>query len=160
MGLIVFVAGFYLSTLRPEQSRLEELQRLTAAAREQGPAAASNAGVGLSPSDKLAAFYEFFPKDGNLPDLLEKVFAAARAEGLQVEQGDYRVVPSISNGLAQFQLTLPVRGTYPQIRRFVDIAMSDVSSLVLDSIQFERRKVGDASVEAKVKLTAYLGKKS
>jgi hypothetical protein len=55
---------------------------------------------------------------------------------------------------------LPVRGTYPQIRKFVDGAMAEVSTLSLNSIQFDRQKVGDPMVDATVKLTVYLGKKS
>jgi hypothetical protein len=42
----------------------------------------------------------------------------------------------------------------------VDGALIDVPTLSLDSIQFERQKVGDASVDAKVKLVVYLGQRS
>ena len=60
----------------------------------------------------------------------------------------------------RYQFTLPVRGTYPQIRKFVDGALADVPALSLDSIQFERRKIGDATVDAKLKLVVFLGRGS
>lgn len=160
LGLLVFVFGFYFSTLRSEQSRLDDLHQQIAKAREQRAAPVDAAGAPTTPSDRLAAFYGFFPRPTDLPDLLEKVFAAAKGQGLQLEHGEYRVLRDNAGGLTQFQLTLPVRGTYPQIRKFVDGAMAEVSTLSLDSIQFERQKVGDALVDARVKLAVYLGKKS
>jgi Tfp pilus assembly protein PilO len=158
LGLMVFACGFYFSTLRSEQSRLDDLRQQIAKVREQRAAPADSAPT--APADKLAAFYGFFPGSTDLPDLLQKVFAAAKGQGLQLEHGEYRVLKDNAGGLTQFQLTLPVRGTYPQIRKFVDGALTEVSTLSLDSIQFDRQKVGDAIVDAKVKLIVYLGKKS
>jgi Tfp pilus assembly protein PilO len=160
LGLLVLVCGFYFSTLRSEESRLDDLRQQIAKARDQHAAAADDAAGPTTPADKLAAFYGFFPRPGELPDLLEKVFAAAKGQGLQLEHGDYRVLTDSAGGLTQFRLTLPVRGTYPQIRKFVDGAMAEVPTLSLDSIQFERQKVGDSTVDANVKLAVYLGKKS
>ncbi len=160
LGLFVLIGGFYLSTFRAEQSRLDDLRQQIAKAREQRAAPGAEAGAPASAADKLAAFYGFFPRPTDLPDLLHKVFAAAKAQGLKLEHGEYRVVKDNAGALNQFQLTLPVQGTYPQIRKFVDGAMAQVSTLSLDSVQFERQKVGDALVEAKVKLVVYVGKGS
>lgn len=160
LGLLALVCGFYFSTLRSEQSRLDDLRQQIAKAREQRAAPAGDAGAPTTPADKLAAFYGFFPRPGDLPDLLEKVFAAAKGQALQLEHGEYRVLTDNSGGLTQYQLTLPVRGTYPQIRKFVDRAMADVPTLSLDGIQFDRQKVGDPTVDANVKFALYLGKKS
>jgi Tfp pilus assembly protein PilO len=160
LGLLVFVCSFYFSTLRADESRLDDLRQEIATAREQRAAPADGAGAPTTPTDRLAAFYGFFPRPADLPDLLEKVFDAAKGSGLQLEHGEYRVLRDNAGALTQFQLTLPVRGTYPQIRKFVDGAMAEVSTLSLDSIQFERQKVGDALVDAKIKLAVYLGKKS
>lgn len=161
LGLLALVCGFYLSTLRSDQSRLDELREQIAKAREQGAAAPSgDAGAPAAPADRLAAFYGFFPRPADLPDLLQKVFAAAKGQGLRLEHGEYRVLRDNAGALTQFQITLPVRGTYPQIRKFVDGAMAEVATLSLDRIQFERQKVGDAQLDAKVRLAVYLGKKS
>jgi hypothetical protein len=160
LGLLVLVCGFYFSTLSSEQSRLDDLRQQIAKAREQRAAPADDARGPTTPADKLAAFYGFFPQPGALPDLLEKVFAAAKGQGLQLEHGEYRVLTDNAGGLTQFQLTLPVRGTYPQIRKFMDRAMAEVPTLSLESIQFDRPKVGDSTVDASVKLAVYLGKKS
>jgi len=159
-GLLVLAGGFYFSTLRSEQSRLVDLRQQIAQAREQRAAQADVAGVPATPAEKLAAFYGFFPRPADLPDLLQKVFAVANGHGLQLEHGEYRMIRDNASGLTQVQVTLPVHGTYPQIRKFVDGAMAEVSTLSLEGIQFDRPKVGDAMVDAKVKLAVYLGKRS
>jgi hypothetical protein len=159
LGLLVFIGGFYFSTLYPEQRRLDDLRQEIAKARSER-SARSDAEGPKTPMDRLAAFYGAFPRPNDLPDLLQKVFAAAKRQTLNLEQGEYRVIRNNAGGLTQFQLTLPVRGSYPQIRKFVDRALIDVPTLSLDSIQFERQKVGDVSVDAKVKLIVYLGQRS
>jgi hypothetical protein len=159
LGLLAFVAAFYFFTVFPEQRRLENVRQEVAKARSERVARTA-ATAPKSPVDRLSAFYGAFPPPKALPDLLEKVFAAANKETLKLEQGEYRVVRDNAGGLTQFQLTFPVHGSYPQIRRFVDGALFEVPTLSLDSIQFERQKVGDQAVDAKVKLIVYLGQKS
>ena len=158
VGLLVFLAALYFSALRPEQARLAQLQQELSQARERKAQAA--APRAQSSAEKLATFYAAFPGAAQLPDLLGTVFAGARRQGLRLEQGEYRLVGSAGGALTQFQITLPIRGSYPQIRKFVDGALEEVPTLSLDSIHFERQKVADTTVEAKVRLIVYLGKKS
>jgi len=156
-GLLVFLAALYVSSVRPERARLEELQQeLSQAARHK----AEDAARPQSGAEKLALFYGAFPDAAELPNLLGKIFVAAKDQGLRLEQGEYRVVGGADSALTRFQITLPVRGSYPQIRKFVDAALEQVPTLALDSIHFERQKVADATVEAKIRLVVYLGRKA
>ncbi len=157
-GLLVFLAAFYLSALRPEQLRLADLREKDDAM--QRGAALGGAQPARTATDSLADFYGSFPPSARLPDLLEKVYAAADRQELKLDQGEYRVIRDNAGGLMQFQILFPVKGTYPQIRKFVAAALADVPTLSLDSIEFERQKVGDPNVEAKVKLVVYLGRAS
>jgi Tfp pilus assembly protein PilO len=158
LGLLVAIGGFYVSTLAPQQMRIEEMRQESAQLRQRTKRSDSDAPH--APAEKLAAFYGFFPPPKDLPDLLEKIFGAARQQTLVLEQGEYRALKDSVGKLTRYQFTLPVRGTYPQIRKFVNSALAEVPALSLDSIQFERRKIGDATVDAKVKLVVYLGTKS
>jgi len=54
-----------------------------------------------------------------------------------------------------FQMTFPVKGNYPQIRKFLTALKVDIPSLSLQQVQFQRQKVGDAMVEANIKLVLY-----
>jgi len=158
LGLIVFagIAVLYVFGIVPEQERLDQL-RLQAAHAHRGLQAADRA---KTQPEMLAEFYAFFPPPGRLPDLLERVFNAAKRQDLVLEQGEYRAARDSVGELTRYQIALPVRGTYPQIRKFVDGVLADVPSLSLEGIQFERHKVNDSAVEAKVKLVVYLGRGS
>jgi Tfp pilus assembly protein PilO len=155
LALLVAIGGFYVSTLAPQQLRIDDLRKETMQLRQR--AKQTNSDVPRAPAEKLAAFYGFFPPSKDLPDLLGKVFDAAKRQSLVLEHGEYRALKDSVGGLLRYQFTLPVRGTYPQIRKFVDVALAEVPALSLDSIQFERRKIGDATVDAKLKLVVFLG---
>lgn len=158
LGLLIAIGGFYVSTLAPQELRIEDLRKETMHLRQR--AKQSNNDVPRAPAEKLAAFYGFFPPTAELPDLLGKVFDAAKRQSLVLEHGEYRPLKESVGSLMRYQFTLPVRGTYPQIRKFVDVALAEVPALSLDSIQFERRKIGDATVDAKLKLVVFLGNRS
>lgn len=158
--LLVLVAVLYFASLRPEQSELQSLHRQIERARNSVTSATGDTAPAHTPAQQLDAFYASFPNAADLPALLGKVFASARQHGLQLELGEYRVSRDSADGPTQFQLTLPVRGSYLQIRRFMASAMTGVTTMSLDSIQFDRQKVSDTTLTAKIKLTIYLGASS
>jgi hypothetical protein len=57
---------------------------------------------------------------------------------------------------AIYRVTLPVRGSYAQVRQFVGHLLKDMPTASLDAVRFDRRKAGDAQLEAQVRLTIYL----
>jgi Tfp pilus assembly protein PilO len=158
LGLIVLAAGFYGGTMYPEQQRLEALQREVAKLREH--AAKPGKTAPRTAANDLAKFYAFFPAADELPEILDIVFRAAKRESLVLERGEYRVTRRSAGGMFQYQLTFPVHGSYPQIRKFVDSALSQVPALALESVHFERQKIGEPLVDAKITLAIHLGDKS
>jgi hypothetical protein len=53
-------------------------------------------------------------------------------------------------------MTLPVKGTYPQIRKYLAALIADMPALSLQQVQFKRQKVGDPFVDADIRLVLYL----
>jgi Tfp pilus assembly protein PilO len=159
LALIVLAGGFFAGTLYPEKQRLETLQREVAELRQRSARAGREASAPAS--DDLAAFYAFLPASDELPRILETVFRAAQRQSLVLERGEYRVARRPGAGATfQYQLTFPVRGSYPQIRKFVNGALTDVPALSLESVHLERQKIGESVVEAKITLAIHLGQKS
>jgi len=158
LALIVFSSGFYFSTYSPEQLRLEEL-RLDLTRRDGKNPRTLEEDPGYS-REALGAFYGFFPPSNHIADQMRKVYGAAGRQGLRLERGEYRAVKDSVGKLVRYQATLPLKGTYPQVRKFVASVLVEVPNLSLESIQFERQRVGDPTVEAKVKLVLYLGQRS
>jgi Tfp pilus assembly protein PilO len=157
-ALLALAAGFYAGTLYPEQRRLAGLQRELTDLRllAAGPAKDER----RSAANDLAAFYAFFPMPDELPEILDTVFRAAKRQSLTLERGEYRVTRPAAGGMFQYQLTFPVRGSYPQIRKFIDGALAELTALSLESVQFERQKIGESVIDAKVTLAVHLGRRS
>jgi hypothetical protein len=53
-------------------------------------------------------------------------------------------------------MSLPLSGEYPKIRRFLSDLRAEIPIVSLEEVEFERQKVGDQKVEAKVRLVIFL----
>ena len=55
-----------------------------------------------------------------------------------------------------YQVTLPVKGSYGAVWKFGMLALRAIPFASLDEISFRRDAIGDAAVEARLRLTLYL----
>jgi hypothetical protein len=112
--------------------------------------------AGKDPTGQLTEFYRFFPDSEAMATTLDRIFAAAAQENLTLEQGEYRLAKEQVGGLVRYDLTLPVKGPYPRLRRFIARALRENPSLALDGVSFSRQGVIDIGVDAQVRMTLYL----
>jgi hypothetical protein len=156
IALLVFSLSFALSTLLPSWWELER-HRTAASARKGQPEAAAQASIAdESPAAELRRFYEIFPARSDAPALLSRVYAAAEDRKLLLSRGEYGRSTDPQTGLARYRIVLPVRGTYSQVREFVAATLQAVPALALDEVTFERPKISEREVEARIRLTLYL----
>ena len=156
LALLAGAVAFYFSAVQPAQEEAAELQwrRAQVAKRAESPAPASAA---EAPSAaQIDRFMGFFPSLESTPDWLRTLYAVAERERLELLQGSYRLSEDRVLSLAQYRITLPVRGSYPQIRRFIGGALDEIPALSLENVVFQREKIGDGAVEAKIGLTLHL----
>jgi hypothetical protein len=155
IALLGFTVAFYFSAVAPLATELASLgaeaddldRRL-----QMGGASASKG----TPAEQLATFYAFFPSPQSSPDWLGKINAAARAKGLVLRSGEYKLERSADQRLARYQITLPVAGSYAQIRGFVGQVLADVPAVALEEITLRRESVSSPTLEARIRLTLYL----
>jgi len=157
LGLLAFCLVVYLSALLPAQHRLAEMLAQAGSLRAQLAKSKTTQMETQAPEAQLTSFYQFFPAQAATPDLLEKLYAAAEASGIALEQGAYRLTSGKGDKLDRYQITLPVRGSYPQIRKFIGRLLADLPAASLDGVSFQRQKISDTQVESQLKLTLYLG---
>lgn len=152
LGVLACCGMLLVSAVLPLRSEMHNL-KLEAEALQttQKPAF-----PGQMPAAQLAAFYRNFPNVAHIPDALEALNRNAAAQGVQLEQGEYRLLPAGADKLARYEMTLPVKGDYPRLRTFLAQMLADWPSLSLDSVSFQRQKAGDPLLEAQVKFTLLL----
>jgi hypothetical protein len=158
---IALLAGALLyagASLPGAHARLAELERTTAGLHERlQRAAGSFDDAAFGPDEQLANFYGAFPTLAAAPDLLATIYQAAERRGLSLLHGEYRVKRERSGGLLHYQVTLPVQGSYTQVRDFLAEVLQQIPFAALDHVSFEREAIGQAQVEARIGLTLYLG---
>jgi len=151
IGVLIFCVPFYFSAVQPAERELQAQRSISERLRERTPfQPVSSEGR----ADELRRFYGLFPPLDKLPDQLELIYSLARAAKLELLQGEYRLEkPPV--GLAFYRITLPLRGNYPQIRQFLGATLKSMPIASLEALRFERKKVGDARIEAQIRLTIY-----
>lgn len=157
IGLLTICIPMYLATIRPMQIRLDVAQHNEAAAS----ANIENKNIAKhrssdTPSEQLIEFYKFFPTEKDSPEWLAKLVTVAEKNGLSLNEGEYKVTQDKVGKLMRYKITLPVEGKYPQIRKFLGSLPVEIPALALENVQFERKDIVDATVQAKIKLVLYL----
>ena len=151
LGVLIFCAFFHFSQVRPLERELDAQRTAAERLKARSPVELANA---PDKAGDTARFYALFPAVAKLPDELERVYALARASGLDIQQGEYRL-ESRGTGLLQYRVAFPIKGTYAQIRAFVGTTLKDLPIASIDALRFERKRVGDAQLEGQVRLTIY-----
>ncbi|MCB1907058.1 MAG: type 4a pilus biogenesis protein PilO [Rhodocyclaceae bacterium] len=149
------VAGF--SALVPAKRQLQETLLALDEARAHAQAPRPGREV-KSVEEQLASFYQHFPDRNQAPELLEKVYAAAGDFGLSVQRGDYSVADDHRAGLVSYQVRVPLRGQYEQIRGFVDQVLRSVPTLAVDELDFARERISQSRLDAHVRLNLYMAR--
>ena len=153
LGVALFCLPFYFSALAPAEAEVKRRAAAAERVRQRLPAQPA-ADYGAA---ELERFYSKFPRVERLPGELDALYGYAKASNVQLMQGEYRL-ESNAGGLTAYHVTLPVRGSYPQLRLFVGRVLKDMPTASLDALRFERKKAADAQLEAQVRLTIYLRK--
>jgi Tfp pilus assembly protein PilO len=158
-GLVLLgaAAGVHFASTESTRAQIRELEQeslsIRAFARE--PSATAN---GRVPGYEawLEQFYRLLPARTSAPDWLRIIFAAAQSQGLGLEQGEYKVTVDRNGRLLSYEIRLPVRGSYVQIRNFVAQVLEEVPSIAMDELTTRREAIGESRIEASIRFTLFL----
>lgn len=105
---------------------------------------------------QLAQLYLRFPERKAVSEPMSHLYNAAAEQNINLDQGEYAFSVEPGGKLARYDIVLPVRGGYVQIRKFIAQALNELPTLSLDSIAFGRQKIDDVAIDAQLKMTLYL----
>lgn len=149
--LLVLCLPFYVAEIRPAERELREQLAVAERLRDRSPLQTVST---RNRGDDLQRFYFAFPAVDKLPDELERVYGLARASKLDLVHGEYRLERH-GDGLASYRMTLPVRGSYPDIREFVAATLKQMPYAAIETLRFERKKIGDSELDAQLRITLF-----
>lgn len=160
-GGLAMCLALYFSTVQPAQQRLDTARLSASSLHERMTQAGQASKDSARPLDEqLAAYYRIFPSEHDATEWVGKIVAIAHRDGLTLQQAEYKAERDKTGKLTRFQMSLPLRGEYQTIRRFLSDLRAEIPIVSLEQVQFERQKVGDSLVDAKVRLVIFLGKAS
>lgn len=156
VALMLAALAFFATAVQQRQVDAQRLQEQTDVLQERHGKPRAHPDGAATPEEELRAFIEYFPPAATLQDWIERIQLAGAASGVNVERADYKLASEQAAGLTRYQITLPVKGTYAEIRSFVASLLEVVPTLALVDIDLKRDAIGAAAVEARLTLSLFL----
>jgi Tfp pilus assembly protein PilO len=151
VGLLAGALLFLLLVLQPLEARKAELTEQVAS---RGSSAAAGSSLAQT-AEKLAALHAFLETREEPTQLLAKLYGAGAAAGVELRAAEYRLHKT-GTRIERYEITLPVTGSYAQVRSFIGGAMKEIPALSLDQVSFRRQRADDTQVQAEMRLTLHL----
>ncbi len=159
LGLLVVSCLFFLVAVLPQDATLQALkeQAETMQAELQSEAGGESiAGSKMSRDQTLQVFYDFFPRIDSSPFWIRELVRVAKQRGVEINSSEYRLIHEKGSRLTRYEMMLPVRGSYSQIRAFIADALQAVPSMAITSIVMKRENIQSARLEARLEINLYL----
>lgn len=150
------VPGYYWTVIRPLQKELAERSDQQRELLDQRSPNNQSQIRAQQLDARLRAFHDFFPTRDTAPNWIAQISQAADAVKIRLERGNYQTAVQKGQSPIALRITLPVKGSYAQIRQFVAGALQNVPTLALDGITFQRKSPRDGELEAEVRFSLFL----
>lgn len=162
LGLIVVSMIYFFSALLPQESDLQKLKERAGILQmqeqaQQNPGETDGAKK-LSADQALQVFYDFFPRIDSSPFWIRELVQLAKKHGVELNSSEYRLVNENDARLARYEMILPVKGRYPQIRAFMSAALEAVPAMAISAIAMKRENITSDRLEVRLEINLYLNK--
>ncbi|WP_433740000.1 GspMb/PilO family protein [Pseudomonas putida] len=159
LALVVLALTWGLAGLLPDWQSLQSLSQQTREAREylakveDGTVAAP-----VVPQRQLDDFRSKLPSQPQATVAIDKIYALAAQERITLSRGEYSLGVDPKTHLARYQILLPVRGSYPQLRRFMHALLGQLPAVVVEDLELQRKKIADTDLTGRIRMTLYLSR--
>ncbi|MCY1341389.1 hypothetical protein D9M69_273330 [compost metagenome] len=160
-ALLLLALGYAVLGLLPARQALASMERQLLEDREQLAAAAAPTVSKPVSGASLAALEEFrrnLPAQLDATGAIDRIYGLAQEEGISLARGEYALGLDPKTRLARYQVLLPVRGSYPQLRRFLHGLQAQLPALALEEVDLQRKQIADSDLEGRVRMTLYLAR--
>ena len=162
IGLLVVATIYFFSVVLPLESDLDKLKEraemLQMQAQSKQTPADADSGKKLSGDQALQAFYDFFPRIDSSPFWIRELDRIAKKQKVELSSSEYRLVNENDARLARYEMILPVRGSYAQIRAFIAEALEAIPAMAISAIAIKRDNVTSDKLEMRLEINLYLNK--
>jgi hypothetical protein len=162
LGLIVVAGIYFFSAVLPQDSDLQKLKERAETLQLQELAKQSpgelESGKKLNSDQALQVFYDYFPRIDSSPFWIRELVQLAKKHGVDLSSSEYRLMNESDARLARYEMILPVKGRYPQIRAFMAEALVKVPAMAISAIALKRENITSDKLEVRLEINLYLNK--
>ena len=148
VGVLLLVAAAALALLgrqwQRETDSLQAQSKALIARLKTQPQGVAAPGRNLARAEWLASLPTGGQRQGRLADLIE----LALRQGLSVTRTEHRLSVDADAGLERLVVSMPVGGSYAQLRSFIELALQQDPGLSLDSLKLQRANPQAVQVDA------------
>jgi Tfp pilus assembly protein PilO len=153
--LICSTIVFFASNL-PLRDALSEKAAQLEAARDLASDKRSGL-VAETPRQQAQNFVERLPSPSDIPEIMASVVAIAATAGIELDRGSYDLVSADPDAISRYQMSLPVTGSYPEVRKFIEDVLAAEPAISLEKMRIERDAVTDQVIAADLMFAILLG---
>lgn len=165
IGLMLATGIYYLLVVMPQEAELQQLKDRAVALQAQAASknsssegADSEAGKKMSGDQALQVFYDFFPRVDSSPFWIRELVRVAKKQGVELTSSEYRLINDNDARLARYEMVLPVKGKYSQIRAFIAEALEAVPAMAISAIAIKRESTASDKLEVRLEINLYMTK--
>lgn len=156
LALVTAAVGGHVFVLPAREAAIDDAaRRLASLDKEMRRAAIARQVRESSPTEARQRLLDRFPTEVQLNATLGRMLDKAKGAGLQVPSGDYRLQLDKKGPIDRYVLTLPVKGSYLNIRRYVAAVCAEFPDLAVEDIGLRRENIGATEVEAQLRFMLF-----
>ena len=159
LGLLAMAIVLLIAAVLPQETTLQTLKTHaeTLQTHPLSPSQkASRPTQKIGDDQALQIFYEFFPQIDSSPFWIRELARIAKKQRVEINSSDYRLVQEKGARLARYEMILPVRGRYPQIRAFIADALQTVPAMAINGMVIKRENVKTEQLDVRLEIDLYL----
>lgn len=138
---------------RADAAQSRDLHRAQVSARQPPPVQL----IAVVGPDRVAEFYDMLGERRHAEQQLRTLFALAKKNGVDISAAEYQTGFDKNSQVHRWQIALPVKGTYPALRRFAEQVLLAIPFAALDELRFKREAIATPLLDARLHFTFYLG---
>ena len=159
LALLVVALTWGLAGLLPDWQSLQTISQQTREAHEYlAKVEDGTVAPPVVPQRQLDDFRSKLPSQPQATVAIDKIYALAAQERITLARGEYSLGIDPKTHLARYQILLPVRGSYPQLRRFLHALLGQLPAVVVEDLELSRKKIADTDLNGRIRMTLYLSR--
>ncbi|MBC7957415.1 MAG: hypothetical protein H7Y33_16295 [Cytophagales bacterium] len=113
-----------------------------------------------TPQQQLAEFERRFSGEKSIATSLASLHAAARRQGVQLDQAEFKLSSDAREPLARYSIVLPVKADYRALRRFTRDAVRELPGLAMEEVNLRRSDPKAPVLDAQLRFVLFVTKAS